>query len=146
MFSHVLLPVDSVDLNHRALKKIAQLARKGNAKITLVYVSDPLPPGFYSSSPLSESFLSPKDHQNACEHYAKTLFEKLVPVLGEDVVEARCHLMNPQVAAGILEAAKQQHADAIAMVSHKYSGLRRLFLGSHTQEVMQMARLPVLVF
>ncbi len=146
MFSHVLLPVDSVDLNHRALKKISQLARKGNAKITLVYVSDPLPPGFYSSSPLSESFLSPKDHQKACEQFAKTLFTKLKPVMGEDVIEDTCHIMNAHVATGILEAAKAKQADVIAMVSHKYSGLKRMILGSHTQEVMHASKLPVLVF
>ena len=146
MFSHVLLPVASMDINHRALKKIAQLVRKTDAKITLVYVSDPLPPGFYSNSPLSESFLSPKDHQKACEHFAQSLFEKLSGLMGNDVIEGRCHVMNTHVSSGILEAAKLHHADVIAMVSHKYSGLKRLILGSNTQEVMHDSKLPVLVF
>jgi nucleotide-binding universal stress UspA family protein len=146
MFSHVLLPVDSPNFNHRALRKIADMVRKAGAKLILVYVSDPMPPGFYSSSPLSESFLSPKDHQRACEHFAHSVFSKLASVIGTDLIEARCHVMNAHVSSGILDAAKQQHADVIAMVSHKYSGLKRLVLGSHTREVMQASRLPVLVF
>lgn len=146
MFTHVLLPVASTDLNHRALRKIAQLARTAGAKITLVYVSDPLPPGFYSNSPLSESFLTPKDHQKACEHFAQTLFKKLKGELGSDIVEGQCHIMNAQVSEGILQAAKARKADVIAMVSHKYAGLKRLILGSHTQEVLHAARMPVLVF
>lgn len=146
MFSHVLLPVASLTLNQRALKKIAQLVRKAGAKITLVYVSDPLPPGFYSSSPLAESFLSPKDHQKACERFAHSLFEKVGKLMGEDIIENHCHIMRAQVSEGILEAAKQNPTDVIAMVSHKYAGLKRLILGSHTQEVMLTSKWPVLVF
>jgi nucleotide-binding universal stress UspA family protein len=145
MFAHVLLPVSSLDMNRKRLKKVADLAKSGQSKVTLVYVSDPLPPGFYSASPLSESFLSPKEHQRACENFAQHLFEKITEVLGKDIVEGQVHVMNADITAGILQAAKNAHADVIAMLSHKYSGLKRLILGSHTQEVMSHSTLPVLV-
>jgi nucleotide-binding universal stress UspA family protein len=145
MFAHVLLPVSSLDINRKRLKKVADLAKAGQTKITLVYVSDPLPPGFYSASPLSESFLSPKEHQKACEHFAQHLFEKVTEILGKDVIEGQMHVMSADVSAGILQAAKNAHSDVIAMLSHKYSGLKRLILGSHTQEVMSHSPLPVLV-
>ena len=48
MFKHLLVPVDGSDVSKKSLKKVAELAKADGAAVTLVYVSDPLPPMVYS--------------------------------------------------------------------------------------------------
>ncbi len=50
MFKHLLVPVDGSDVSRKSLKKVAALAKSDNAAVTLVYVSDPMPPMVYSDS------------------------------------------------------------------------------------------------
>ena len=56
MFKNLIVPVDGSDLSFKSLKKVAQLAKSGGAKITLVYVSDPLPPIAYADSTMGVPF------------------------------------------------------------------------------------------
>jgi nucleotide-binding universal stress UspA family protein len=47
---------------------------------------------------------------------------------------------------GIINAAKKEGCDAIFIASHGRSGLKRMLLGSVTQEVLAHSEIPVLVF
>jgi len=51
-----------------------------------------------------------------------------------------------QVATAILDAAREQHVDLIAIVTHARSGLARLLLGSVADKVVRGATLPVLLY
>ncbi|WP_269460261.1 universal stress protein [Polynucleobacter necessarius] len=46
MFKYLLVPVDGSDVSKKSLKKVAALAKSDGAAVTLVYVSNPLPPWF----------------------------------------------------------------------------------------------------
>ena len=56
MFRHLIVPVDGSDVNMKSLKKVAELAKADGAKVTLVYVSDPLPPIAYADSTMGVAF------------------------------------------------------------------------------------------
>jgi nucleotide-binding universal stress UspA family protein len=45
----------------------------------------------------------------------------------------------------IVKAARQRRADLIVMGSHGLTGVRKLMLGSVTEEVLKTAAIPVLV-
>jgi nucleotide-binding universal stress UspA family protein len=49
------------------------------------------------------------------------------------------------VAESIIAAAKKHRSDVIVMASHGRKGLKRLLLGSETQQVLVRSSLPVLV-
>jgi len=49
------------------------------------------------------------------------------------------------VAEAIIAAAKRQKVDLIVMASHGRRGLKRLLLGSETQQVLTHSLIPVLV-
>ena len=66
MFKHLLVPIDGSDVTKKSLKNVLDLAKKDKASITLVYVSDPMPPMVYSDSNLGYGF-SQKDHKKACD-------------------------------------------------------------------------------
>jgi nucleotide-binding universal stress UspA family protein len=144
MFKHLLVPVDGSDVSKKALKKVAQLASADKAAVTLVYVSDPLPPTVYSDSTMGYG-ISQKDHQKVCAAYAQDVFKKAAAALGSSVKAKSLHVSNSNLSAGILDAAKKVKADVIVMASHKRTGIKGLLLGSETHEVIVHATLPVLV-
>jgi nucleotide-binding universal stress UspA family protein len=144
MFKHLLVPVDGSEVSKKSLKKVAQLASTDKAAVTLVYVSDPLPPTVYSDSTMGYG-ITQKDHQKVCATYAQDIFKKADTALGSSVKAKTMHVSNTNLSAGILDAAKKAKADVIVMASHKRTGIKGLLLGSETHEVIVHATLPVLV-
>jgi len=49
------------------------------------------------------------------------------------------------VSDAIIATAKKQKADLIVMASHGRKGIKRLLLGSETQQVLTHSHIPVLV-
>jgi nucleotide-binding universal stress UspA family protein len=84
MFKHLLVPVDGSDISKKSLKKVAELAKADGAAVTLVYVSDPLPPLVYSDSTMGYG-ISANEHKKVCEAYAKDVFKKAATALGASV-------------------------------------------------------------
>ncbi len=144
MFKRMLVPVDGSDVSKKSLKKVAELAKADGAAVTLVYVSDPLPPLVYSDSTMGYG-VSAKEHKSACDAYAKDVFKKAVTALGAGVKSSALHIANTNLSEGILDAAKKAKADVIVMASHKRTGIKGVLLGSETHEVIVHSKLPVLV-
>ena len=144
MFKHLLVPVDGSDVSKKSLKKVAELAKADSAAVTLVYVSDPLPPMVYSDSTMGYG-ITQKDHQKVCEAYAKDVFKKVAASLGAGIKAKTLHISNTNLSEGILDGAKKAKADVIVMASHKRTGIKGILLGSETHEVIVHSKLPVLV-
>ena len=144
MFKHFLVPVDGSDVSKKSLKKVAELAKADGAAVTLVYVSDSLPPMVYSDSTLAYG-ITQKDHQKACDAYAKDVFKKAATALGTSIKAKILHISNSNLSEGILDGAKKSKADVIVMASHKLTGIKGVLLGSETHEVIVHSKLPVLV-
>lgn len=144
MFKHLLVPVDGSDLSKKSLKKVAALAKADGAAITLVYVSDPMPPMIYSDSTMGYG-ISVKDHKKVCDAYAADVFKKAGTALGAGIKTKSLHIPNSNLAEGILDGAKRAKADVIVMASHKLTGIKSMLLGSETHEVIVHSKLPVLV-
>ena len=144
MFKHLLVPVDGSDVSKKSLKKVAELAKADGAAVTLAYVSDSLPPMVYSDSTLGYG-ITQKDHQKACDAYAKDVFKKAATALGTSIKAKILHISNSNLSEGILDGAKKSKADVIVMASHKLTGIKGVLLGSETHEVIVHSKLPVLV-
>ena len=144
MFKHLLVPVDGSDLSKKSMKKVAELAKADKAAVTLVYVSDPMPPMVYSDS-IMDYGITQKDHKKICEAYAANVFKKFTSTLGEGIKSNTLHISNSNLFEGILEGAKKSKADVIVMASHKRIGIKSVLLGSETHEVIVHSKLPVLV-
>ena len=144
MFKHLLVPVDGSDISKKSMKKVAALAKSDSAAVTLVYVSDPLPPMVYSDSTMGYG-ISQKEHSQVCDAYAKDVFKKCTVALGADITPKTLHIANSNLSEGILQGAKKAKADVIVMASHKRTGIKGILLGSETHEVIVHSTLPVLV-
>ena len=144
MFKHLLVPIDGSEITGKALKKVAEYAKADGAIVTLAYISDPMPPMVYSDSTMGYGF-SQKEHKKVCDEFAKGIFKKAAAQLGSGVQVQTQHISHPNLAEGILEAAKKSKADVIVMASHKRTGIKGVLLGSESHEVIVHSKLPVLV-
>ena len=144
MFNNLLVPVSGDDLMGFELKRVAKLAKLNNAKITLVYVSDPLLPFYYLESgrkiPISE-----QEHRDVCAEFAKRVFAKGKKQLGDDLAVDTRHIFHRSISEGIIEAAKKVKADVIVMASHRRNEFLGFFLGNDAQDVIRQSKYPVLV-
>ncbi len=144
MFKNLIVPIDGSDLSFKSLKKVAQLAKADGAKITLVYVSDPLPPIAYADSTMGVPF-SDAQLKKACESFAKKILKKAMEKIGSGLTVDVRHVFNVNLFEGIIEAAKKAKGDVIVMASNKNTGLKGMLLGSETHAVIVHSALPVLV-
>ena len=143
MYKNVLIPIPSDGLKKSDIKKIVSAIGVDVRKLTLAFVSDPLPPYIYVEYGYS-SVVSENEHRKACKSFADKLFSKVGKKLPGINYET-CHVFNDNVVKGIIDAAQKSKVDLIAMFSHKRKGLAKLFLGSDTQGVILSTKLPVLV-
>jgi nucleotide-binding universal stress UspA family protein len=144
MFKHLLVPVDGSDVSKKSLKIVAKLAKSDGAKVTLVYVSDPMPPLVYSDSSMGYG-INQKEHQQASDAFAAEVFKKATAQFDSSTVTKTLHITNSNLAEGILEGATKAKADVVVMASHKRTGIAGILLGSETHEVIVHSKLPVLV-
>ena len=91
-------------------------------------------------------------HSGGLGRYAKiTAFAGMVLDEARNMVEQigisaeLVHIPDAHAATAIVETAKSRGRDLIVMASHGRRGLRRLFLGSQTSEVLADGSVPVLV-
>ncbi len=144
MFKNILVPISGDSLTKSELKEVIKLASIDQAKVTLAFVSDPLGPYMYSDL-ASQVVISEKKHQKACVEFAKRLFAKSKAMMPKDLEVNTLHIIHPNVADGIIDAAKASKADVIMMASHKRTGIKGFFLRSEALEVILHSKLPVLV-
>jgi nucleotide-binding universal stress UspA family protein len=143
MFKNVLIPISSDGIAKSEINKLLKVIGGDVHQFTLAFVSDPYSPYVYAEYG-DVLAISDADHKRACESFAKKLFAKAGPKLG-GIAYQTCHIYNPSVADGIVDAAKKSKADLIAMASHKRTGLVGIFFGSDTHRVILSTKLPVLV-
>ena len=128
-------------------KRLA-LAKALNAKVTVITVTEPLPVD-YGSGHASGWIPSQEEvdrFEAACrERAGKVLDEAQAMAQQIGISTELFHVSNAHPATAIVEAAKSRGCDLIVMASHGRRGLRKLWLGSQTSEVLANGSVPVLV-
>jgi nucleotide-binding universal stress UspA family protein len=142
MFKRILISTDGSDISLKAAKSAVALARSTGAEIFAISVKEPFP---YSA--ISEMQpVPPQEFFDAQERIASERVKAVVSEAGAAGVKCHAHTveaLHPWEA--ILDHAKAQGCDLIAMASHGRSGLSALLLGSETQKVLTHSSIPVLV-
>ena len=124
------------------------LAKALNAKVTVITVSEPQEvdyggghdSGWIPSQEEVDSFDSARK-----ERAGKVLDEARAMAEQIGISAELLHVPNAYPATAIIETAKSRGCDLIVMASHGRRGLRKLFLGSQTSEVLADGSVPVLV-
>jgi nucleotide-binding universal stress UspA family protein len=146
MYANILLSTDGSDVARKGVQRGMDLAKALNAKVTVITVTEP-PPNLRGGA----SGWIPT--QEAVDGFAAAGRENADKVLDEARAMAKqigisaelLHVPNAHPATAIIETAKSRGCDLIVMASHGHRGLRKLFLGSQTSEVLADGSVPVLV-
>jgi nucleotide-binding universal stress UspA family protein len=154
VFKNILLPLDGTPLAEQIIAPAGELARVMGASCTLFrVVHTDVPDTLYSGTRgagvtqhharlMVERLESlERQQREQAERYLETAAERL-RVLG---VQVQTHaVMEEQPAAAILHET-EANFDLVALETHGYSGLKRLWLGSVADKVIRGSHVPVLV-
>jgi nucleotide-binding universal stress UspA family protein len=148
MYANILLSTDGSDVARKGLEHGIALAKALNAKVTVITVTEALPVDYGSGHaagwiPSQEEF----DSYDAAskERADKVLDEARAMAERTGISVKLLHVPNAHPATAMIETAKSGGCDLIVMGSHGRRGIRKLFLGSQTSEVLADGSVPVLV-
>jgi nucleotide-binding universal stress UspA family protein len=146
MFKHILIPTDGSPVAAKAAKAGIAFARVTGARVTGYYAHVPL---FARSQGTGD--VMPAELIAEMERRSRDFGERCVAAIGRAAKRAGVPyepLVTEAVAPhqGIVDAAKKRRCDAIFIASHGHGGLARLLIGSVTNKVLTLAKIPVVVF
>lgn len=148
MYANIPLSTDGSDVAKTGVKHGIALSKALNAKVTVVTVTEPLAVD-YGSGHASGWIPSPEEFDRfdaACKERAGKVLDEARAMAEQMGISAELlHVASAHPATAIIETAKSRGCDLIVMASHGRRGLRKLFLGSQTSEVLADGSVPVLV-
>jgi nucleotide-binding universal stress UspA family protein len=125
MYRHILIPTDGSELAERGVAHGLALAKSVGAKVSLIYVVEPL-------LAVTGDFASVLDRA-----------ESMAKKAGVPCQTIQVENVPPHQA--IVAAAEDKGCDLIVMSWHGRSGLSTLVIGSVTNNVLAHAKIPVTV-
>jgi nucleotide-binding universal stress UspA family protein len=143
----LLVPLDTSAFSETALPVAVDLARRLDATIGLVHVCEPFWISPYASavpelSGINEARSS--DIERECLTHGRTYLDRIAGDIRADGTRVVWEVRFGKPADEILRAANTTDADLIVMSTHDRSGIRRLALGSVTNEVLHRGTTPIL--
>ncbi len=138
LFRHILVPVDFGESSERALSTAVELARRFEARLTLLHVCE-IPA--YAYSGMAEA---PVDLLTPIEDAAEEQMSIKLPEVRKLYAPAEAIVRTGVAWQEILSAAEDAGADLIVMGTHGRSGMGHLLLGSVAEKVVRLSPIPVL--
>ena len=145
MYKRILVATDGSTLSKKAVASAIELASTCGAELLALEVVPRYPQAYVEGSiPLSAEEIARVEKQWTESAQAQlSAVEKSAKSKG--VVAKSLTVKSDVVSDAIIAAAKKQKADLIVMASHGRKGIKRLLLGSETQQVLTHSHIPVLV-
>ena len=148
MYANILLSTDGSDIAKKGVKHGMAFAKALNAKVTVITVTEPQPVDYGSGH--ASGWIPTKEEIDsfdaACRRHAGKVLDEARSMAEQIGISAELlHVPNAYPATAIIETAKSRGCDLIVMASHGRRGLRKLFLGSQTSEVLVDGSVPVLI-
>ena len=145
MYKRILVATDVSTLSKKAVTSAIGLAAACGAELIALKVVPRYPQAYFEGSiPLSVQDVSRVEKQ--WTDTAQAAVDAVVKsAKAKNVVAKGVTAKSDVVSDAIIAAAKKQNADLIVMASHGRKGIKRLLLGSETQQVLTHSHVPVLV-
>jgi len=145
MYARILVATDGSTLSKKAVTHAIGLAAATGAELMAFKVVPRYPQAYFEGSiPLNAKEVARIESQWAEEaQKAVDAVQKAAEAKG--VTAKGIVTRSDIVSDAIIAAAKKQKADLVIMASHGRKGIKRLLLGSETQQVLTHCQVPVLV-
>jgi nucleotide-binding universal stress UspA family protein len=145
MYKRILVATDGSNLSKKAVTSAIALAALSGAELIAVKVTPRYPQSYFEGSlPLNPTEVSKIETQWSDD--AKKMLDAVVKAGNAKGVTVKAVVVKSDIVSdAILATVKKQKADLVVMASHGRRGIKRLLLGSETQQVLTHATVPVLV-
>jgi nucleotide-binding universal stress UspA family protein len=135
----ILCPVDFSEHSRGALEAAADIARRFDARLSLLHVIEPvLYPVAYGLPPVSSV-----DYESVARESAEKTLAQLAA--GLSGLKPATRVDSGAASQRICELAKSEGHDLIVVATHGYTGLKHVFMGSTAERVVRHASCAVLV-
>ena len=142
MYKKILVPLDGSKRAEAILPHVKNLALCFKAKVIFFIVIEPGHFIEHDEISYSSTYEERRDHQiKETESYLASLLEQF----HEEGIKVQTLIGDGPVVKAILDAAKSESADLLAMASHGRSGLSKVFYGSISAGVLQRIDRPLLL-
>ena len=146
MYKHILIATDGSELATKALEHGLALAKRDNAQVTVITVTEP-----WSALDMAhEARQGQLDPIGRFEGIAGAAANRILDDAAQrgtahGVACNRVYVKDQHPAEGIVATAKDKGCDLIVMASHGRRGVARLLLGSQAYEVLTHCSVPALI-
>lgn len=135
---NVLAAVDGTDGSVKAATFARELARRFEARLTLLHVIE-----LYPSASLASFGVSSSDYYAREMEKARAFLRELVILIGAEDAEQAIEMGVPSEV--ICHEAEERHADHLVLGSHSHGRIARLLLGSVAARVASLIDVSVTV-
>ena len=143
MYNTILVPLDGSERAERILPHTEALAQQFGSQLVLLQVVEPIISAVEAGSMVP--YYNAENMVNAWLAEARMYLADVQRKLQTRGIEAKTVVGNGSVVFSILEVAKRENADLIALASHGRTGLSRVFYGSIAAGILNQADRPLLL-
>jgi nucleotide-binding universal stress UspA family protein len=145
MYQRILVATDGSPLSKKAVSNAISLAQLTGAELVALKVIPRYPQSYFEGGvALAASEISRIEKQWA-EHGQAIVDAVAKSAMSKGVKVKAITAKSDIVSEAIIGTAKKHKCDLIIMASHGRRGIKRLLLGSETQQVLTHTPIPVLV-
>ena len=145
MFTRIMLATDGSKLSQKAVKIAIDMASKFNAELVAVKVIPRYVQTYFEGS-FTVADIDVKSIEAQWAAGAQVVLDKIATSATAKGVSVKTSVIkSDDISEGLVKAANKMKVDLIVMASHGRKGIKRLLLGSETQNVLTHSEVPVLV-
>jgi nucleotide-binding universal stress UspA family protein len=145
MYKKILVATDGSTLSKKAITSAVALAQLHGASLIAVKVIPRFTQTYFEGSiPVNMSEVD-KIEKSWADHAHKQLDKVAKDAKAKQVTVKSVVIKSDSVSDALVATAKKNKVDLIVMASHGRKGIKRLLLGSETQQVLTHSTIPVLV-
>ena len=143
MYKKILVPIDGSATSSRGLAEAMKLAGEQRAKIRLIHVVNELMvvASYEGTIFTGELITALRDSGTKLLERAKQQVSDAGIAVESELLEAR----GGQAGSTIAHDAEKSQADLIVLGTHGRRGLSRMVMGSDAEQVVRLAKVPVLL-
>jgi nucleotide-binding universal stress UspA family protein len=137
--TRILVPLDFSEHANNGLRHAKELADTYDAKLDLLHVVEEIvQPAFYEIAGVLPEKVTAARKDKSAEEMERLFREAAGPDVSVDY-----HVIVGKASRDIVEFAREEDVDLIAIATHGLTGVKHLLLGSVTEKVVRMAPCPV---
>jgi nucleotide-binding universal stress UspA family protein len=145
MYQKILVTTDGSSLSKKAVRSATDLARSLAAQLIVLHVVPRYPLSYFEGGlTISVQEIARTEKQWA-ETGQAVVDAAVLQAKGAKVAVKGIVAQSDRVSETILATVRKHKCDLVVMASHGRKGLKRVLLGSETQQVLTHGSVPVLV-